>query len=175
MKRDNIVNLANDSTLPDLLPEEPMYEEAFQIDDLLLPMPHPDHAELSRKIESLTVELNTHGLRLEIEKTKRQRLQATVRQLRRDMTLPSSDIQIIRSELIQLRDQQTSVNYQLDNENARTNTLSFRSLSRIGQILSTLIPSSLLSPETSSELTILLRELNNTIQHFGVFYVASHV
>ena len=171
-----MINLINDPTLPDLLlPEEPLYDEVFQIDNLLMPTLHPDIAELSKKIESLMIEVNTLGLHLEIEKTKRQRLQTTVRQLRRDRTLSSSDIQILRRELIQLRDQQTSVNYQLDNQNARTNTLSFRSISRIGQILSTLVPNSFLSTETSSELAVLLQELNNTVQHFGVFYVASQV
>ena len=94
MLQNDMMNLINDPTLPDLLlPGEPLYDEVFQINDLLKPTFHPDIAELSRKIESLTIEVNTQGLRLEIEKTKRQRLQATVRQLRRDMTLPSSDIQ----------------------------------------------------------------------------------
>ena len=176
MLQNDPIELINDPTLPDLLlPEEPLYDEVFQIDNFSMPTPHPDITELSRKIESLTIEVNTLGLRLEIEKTKRQHLQTTIRQLRRDRTFHSSDIQMLRGELIQLRDQQTSVNYQLDNQNARTNTPSFRSISRISQILSTLVPNSFLSTETSSELAVLLKELNNTVQHFGIFYVASPV
>ena len=171
-----MMNLINDPTLPDLLlPEEPLYDEVFQIDDLLKPTFHPDVAELSRKIESLTIEINIQGLRLEIERTKRQRLQATVRQLKRDITLSNSDIQLLRNEVTQLRDFQNSVNYQLDNDITRTNTLSFRSLTRICQILMTLAPSSTLPSETSPEVKILLRELDSTIRHFGVHYFPSNV
>jgi len=176
MFQNDPIELISDPTLPDLLlPEKPFYDEIFPIDNLLIPTPLPDITELSRKIDSLTIEINTLGLRLEIERTKRQYLQTTIRQLRRDRAAHSSDIQILRGELLRLRDQQTSVNYQLDNQNARTNTLSFRSISRIGQILSTLVPNSFLSNETSSELAVLLKELTNTVQHFGIVYMASPV
>jgi len=111
MYENDMMNLINDSTLPDLLlPEEPLYDEVFQIDDVLKSTLHPDIADLNRKIESLTIEVNTQGLRLEIERTKRQRLQATVRKLKRDITLSSSDIQLLRNEVTQLRDFQNSVN-----------------------------------------------------------------
>ena len=72
MNYDNLINLTSDPTLPDLVPEEPIYDEIFKIDDLLMPVPHPDIAELSRKLDLLTVETNTQGLRIEIEKVKRQ-------------------------------------------------------------------------------------------------------
>ena len=175
MNYDNLVNLTSDSILPDLVPEEPIYDEIFKIDDLLMPVPHPDIAELSRKLDLLTVETNTQGLRIEIEKVKRQRLQATVRQLRRDMSLPCPDIPMLKSEIAQLRDYQNSINFQLDGDNARTNTLSFRSLSRICQILIALIPSSTMPSQINPEIEILLQELDNTIRQFGVHYFASNV
>ena len=60
MYENDMMNLINDPTLPELLlPEEPLYDEIFHIDDLLKPTLHPDIAELSRKIESLTIEVNT--------------------------------------------------------------------------------------------------------------------
>jgi len=170
-----MINLIDDPTLPSLVSEEPIYDEVFQIEDLLTPVSHPDVIELKRKLDLLTVEINTQGLRLEVEKSKRQRLQATVRQLRRDLSLPCPDIQILRNELTQLREYQNSINYQLDNENARTNTLSFRSLSRIGQILTTFIPSNFPLSESNSEIEVLLQELHNTIRQFGVYYLAAHV
>jgi len=175
MNQNNLINLTSDPTLPDLVPEEPIYDELFQIDDLLMPVPHPDIAELSRKLDLLTVETNTQGLRIEIEKTKRQRLQATIRQLRRDLSLPRPDIPILKDEIAQLRDYQNSINFQLDSENARTNTLSFRSLSRICQILIALVPSSTLPSQIDLEIEILLQELNNTVRQFGVHNFASSV
>ena len=130
--------------------------------------------DLNRKFELLTVDANTHGLRIEIERSKRQRLQATVRQLKQDLSLASADITMLKSEITQLRDHQNTINFQLNNENARTNTLSFRSLSRIGQILA-LVPSSTQLSETRPEMEILHQELNNTIRQIGVYYTASYV
>jgi len=175
MNFNNLINLTDDPVLPDLLPEEPTYDDLFQLDDLLMPVPHPDMIELNRKIDLLTIEVNTQGLRLEVEKAKRQRLQATVRRLRKDMSLPCPDIMVLKKEIAQLRDYQNTVNYQLDGENARTNTLSFRSLTRVCQILIALVPSSTLPSEISPEVEILLQELNTTIRQFGVHYFASNV
>jgi len=131
---------------------------------------HPDVIELSRKLDNLTVESNTQGLRLEIESTKRQRLQSSVRQI-----IPCPDLIEIRNELNQFKEYQNAINYQLDGENARTNTLAFRSISRICQILVALIPGASLSPESSPEVKILLQELSLTVQQFGVHYAASYV
>jgi len=163
-----------DPVLPDLFPEEPVYDEIFQIDDLIMSTPQPEITDLSRKFELLTVDTNTHGLRIEIERSKRQRLQATIKQLRQDLTIANADIMMLKNEITQLRDHQNNVNYYLDNENARTNTLSFRSLSRIGQILA-LVPNRTQPSETDPEVETLLQELNNTIRQFGVYYLASHV
>ena len=136
--------------------------------------PQPEITDLSRKFELLTVDTNTHGLRIEIERSKRRRLQATIKQLRQDLTIANADIVMLKNEITQLRDHQNNVNYYLDNENARTNTLSFRSLSRIGQILA-LVPNRTQPSETDPEVETLLQELNNTIRQFGVYYLASHV
>jgi len=163
----------NDPFLPDLLPEEPMPNDFLPVDDLLTKMPQPRLTDLNDKINSLTIDANTHNLRIEIERSKRQRLQTTVKQLRRDITLANDDIAFLKNELAQLRDQQNIVNFQLNNENVRTNTLAFRSLSRISQILS-FGPH---NPQTieNTELEILLQELDSTVRLFGVYYAASYV
>jgi len=161
--------------LPSLAPEEPIYDEVFQIEDLLAPLPHPDMIELKRRIDILTIDVNTQGLRLEVERSKRQRLQAIVRQLKRDLLPFCPDIQMLKTDLTQLREYQNSVNFQLDNDNARTNTLSFRSLSRIAQILTTFIPVNLPPSESSAEIRVLLQELSNTIKQFGIYYVTASV
>ena len=175
MNQNNFINLIGDPVLPDRLPEEPAYDELFPIDDLMMFTPQPEITDLTRKLELLTVDTNTHGLRIEIERSKRQRLQATMKQLRQDLSIAKTDITMLRSEITQLREQQNIINFQLDNENARTNTLSFRSLSRIGQILLTLVPNRTQLSEIGPETEILLQELNTTIRQFGVYYHASHI
>ena len=112
---------------------------------------------------------------MEIERVKRQRLQASIRQVRRDLAITSPEIIEIKNELKNFKEAQNAINYQLDGENARTNTLAFRSLARICEILTALIPSTSLPPETHPEVKILLQELITTIQHFGVHYAASYL
>ena len=99
MNYNNFVNLNDDPVLPDLVPEEPVYDNLFQIDDLMLSTPHPEIIDLNRKFESLTIDTNTYGLRMEIERAKRQRLQATVKQIRRDLTLANADITMLKDEI----------------------------------------------------------------------------
>jgi len=86
MAYNHSINLSNDPVLPDLLPEEPLFHELLQINDLTMPVFHPDIAELTRRLDNLTVEYNTQGLRLAVEKAKRQRLQTMVHQIKSDLT-----------------------------------------------------------------------------------------
>ena len=166
-------NFINDPFLPNLLPEEPMPNESLPIDDLLMMMPQLELTDLCRKLDSLAIDANTHGLRIEIERSKRQRLQTTIKQLRRNLSIANDEIAFLKNEIAQLRDQQNSINFQLSNESVRTNTLAFRSLSRISQILA-FGPHNFLSFE-NPELEILLQELDSTIRLFGVYYAASYV
>jgi len=175
MHHNNFTNLIDDPLLPELIPEEPVFENLFQLDDLMMTTPYPEISDLNRKFESLTIDANTHGLRIEVERAKRQRLQTTVKQMRQDLSLANADIVMLKTEIAHLRDHQNSINFQLDNDNARTSTLSFRSLSRISQILLILASKGTPIPEASSETEILLQELNQTIRQFGVCYHASHV
>jgi len=150
-----------------------MPNESLPLDDLITMMPQLQMTDLSGKLDSLAIDANTHGLRIEIERSKRQRLQTTVKQLKRDLSVANDDIAFLKNEIAQLRDQQNIVNFQLSNENVRTNTLAFRSLSRISQILA-LGPHNLQSFE-NTELEILLQELDSTVRLFGVYYAASYV
>jgi len=174
MNRNDFENLFYDPLLPDLVPEGPSYDELLDTSNLDMFAPHPDLTDLTRKLEALTIDSNTHSLRVEIERTKRQRLRTLVKQVKRDLTTAYTDIGIMREEINQLREQQNAVNFQLDNDNTRTSTLAFRSLSRIAQILALdLSPS--LSVESRHEAEILIQELYSTIRQFGIYYTASYV
>ena len=98
MFQNNLISLTGDPNLPDLLHEEPMLNDLFQIDDLIAPVTHPDIVEINRRLDHLSLETNTQGLRIAVERAKRQRLQATIRQVRQDLSLPCPDITILKNE-----------------------------------------------------------------------------
>ena len=173
MYNGNLFFLSGDPTPPNLIPEAPMFDELLDINDWTVPVVPPDMIELNRKMDGLIITTNTQGLQLELERAKRQRLQASVRQVKRDLSTLTPEIAEMKSELKQMKESQNTINYQLDGENARTNTLAFRSLARICELLTTLVAIAPLSSEPSLEAKILLQELSMTIQHFGVHYTAA--
>jgi len=164
-----------DPALPDLILENYHFDDLININNTTALITPSDVDELKRKLDNLIIECNTLNLRLEIERTKRQRLQATVRQLKREAIAPSPNLLEIRNELSEFKRQQDATNYLLDGENARTNTLTFRSVSRICQLLTTMLPGTAMPPESIPEMEILLHELSLTAQQFGVYYTTSYV
>ena len=164
-----------DPALPNLLPEDYLFNELPDINDIPVPNISLDVSELKRKFEQLTIEVNTLNLRLEIERSKRQRLQTIVRQLKRDITAPCPELREIRNDLSKFIEQQNTTNYLLDGENAKTNTLAFRSISLICELIDAMTPGVSISPEALSEVKILLHELALTVQQFGVHYATPYV
>ena len=110
-----------------------------------------------------------------MERAKRQKMRATICQVRQDLSLPYSDVESLRHEIETTREHQNAVNYQLDGEATRMNTLTFRCLSRVHQIVALLIPYVTMPSENSYELSQMLHELARTLQQFSVYYAASYV
>ena len=175
MFSDPLMSLSNDPTLPNLISDDYLLDDLFSANNVAIPDTPSVVNGLKLKVEGLTIECNTLHLRLEIERAKRQRIQASLRQIRRDLTIMNPEIAAIKNELKHFKDSQNSINYNLDGENVRTNTLAFRSLTRVSELLTTMVPCTSLTPASSHEAKILLQELITTIQHFGVHYAASFV
>jgi len=175
MFNNNLINLTEDPTLPNLLPEDPLPSDLFQIDDMIAPITHPDIVALNQKLDNLSLETSTQGLRVAVERAKRQRLQTTVRQVRQNLSTICPDVAKIRNDMEVMQDHQNTINFQLDGETARTSTLAFRSLSRIYQLLAVIVPCMILPSKDNHEVVVLMQELNRTIQQFGVYYTASYV
>ena len=171
----DFLNLTESPDIPDLIPTGLMFDEILDVNNVMMPTITYDLTELNQKFEHLTVELNTLNLRLEIEKAKRQRLQSTVRQLKRETLSPCPDVLTIKRELNEFKDQQTTINYMLDGENAKTSTLAFRSISRLCQLVGIIMQGTYVTTEAIDEANTLLHELTLTIRQFGVHYAASHV
>ena len=173
MNFSDLINPNNDPMLPDLVPEGCNDNNMFPLDDLIVPMPYDEINNLTQKLELLTIDTNSNGLRIEVERAKRRHLQTKIKQTERNLSLASSEITVLRDEIVRLREQQNLINLQLDGDHARTSTLAFRSLSRISQILSTLALRNAPTYEPNSEIEVLLHELDLTIRQFGVFYQPS--
>ena len=175
MFNDMLLSQSEQYNAPDLIPDDLTFDSLLNLDNMVVPPVSQEITELSRKVDHLTIELNTINLRLEIEKTKRQRLQTVVRQYKRELSPQCPDLTLLRRDFDKFQELQNSTNYMLDGENTRTNTLVFRSVSRICHLLNTLIQGIYISPETLEESSILLQELISTIQQFGVHHTTSYV
>ena len=152
MYRSNLLNLTGDPALPDLLPEGPLFDDLFQLDDPTVAVVHPDIVALNQRLDHLSLETNTQGLRIAVERAKRQKLRTTIRQVRQDMLLPCPDIVSLRHDIETMREHQNAVNCQFDGEITRLNTLTFRCLSRMHQIITLILPCVTMPSDNSYEL-----------------------
>ena len=59
MNSDQSLNFSVDSTLPDLLPEESLFNDLIT---------HPDIATLNRRLDQISLNTNTQSLRIDVEK-----------------------------------------------------------------------------------------------------------
>ena len=96
----------------------------------------PDEvASLSSQLEQLSIDVHTQSLRVAIEIAKRQRLGTMMRKIKRDIISPkqlSSQIQYDNNNLhMRLTDLQQEYNHKL----AQVTTITYRSLSRIHQLM----------------------------------------
>jgi len=170
-----LMNMNENPDVPDLIPADLLFDDLLDINSTMVPAIPNELNELSRKVEQLTIEYNTMHLRLEIERAKRQRLQSIVKQLKREALSPCPVASTVKQELKEFKEQQTATNYMLDGENAKTNTLAFRSISRICQLINIIVQGTYITTDIIDEANTLLQELTLTIQQFGVHYTSSYV
>ena len=56
MINNTLLNLNEDRTLSDLVPQDFMFDDLLHVDNMTIPAMHPDITEWGRKIDSLTIE-----------------------------------------------------------------------------------------------------------------------
>ena len=175
MNFDQSLNFSVDSTLPDLLPEESLFNDLIYSDVPALAITHPDIATLNRRLDQISLDTNTQSLHIDVEKAKRQRLSETVRRVRQNTLRLCPDVISLKQDVTTIREEQNAVNYYLEAEIASMSATTFRSLSRIHHILTLLLPHVMLPPNNNQELIQLLQELAQTLQHFRVECAVSYV
>jgi len=77
-----------DLIFPDLLLEEPMLTNLFPIEASQLVPPPQDLKMITDRLEDLEIASNTQSLRIEVERMKRQKLRASLRQLKHHTPSP---------------------------------------------------------------------------------------
>ena len=157
----------DDLLYPDLLIEDPILTNLFPIEVAQPPPPIPE----LKLITDLEIAMNTQSLRIEIERTKRQKLRVSLRQIKSDLVYPSPGINSMQQAFEFNYAQQNTSNFQLGGEIDRTHTLSFRCFARIHQLLDRMFSYHDISPTEYTE----LYELNGILHKFGVNHQVSYV
>ena len=152
-----------------------MIATVFSLEAPPLSITHPDIAALNFKLDSLSLECNTQALQIEVERVKCQKLPSSVRSIRQKMSLPCPDAMSPKGELQTVQGNQNTINFQIDGEVSRLNTMAFRCFSRIHQILSVILSYVMMPPDEHYERIQMLNELIRTIHQFQVYQPASYV
>ena len=140
MYNNNLMSLPMNPDLPDLLPEGSLFDNIFPSENPSVTITHPNIVAPNSRLDHLSLETNTWALRIEVEKAKRQRLHATVRQVKQNNLLPCPDIASLKYDVEAMQGNQNAINYQLEGEITNMNVMTFRCLSQMHQIITFLPP-----------------------------------
>ena len=168
-----INDLFDDVDFPNLFPAEPIIPNLTSAEDDLIKLLPSELKAINDRIEHLELALNTQSLRIEVERAKWQKLRVTMKQRRYEIpTLcPEALKQLVDANFVQ----QDAVNFQLGGDIDRLNTLMFRCLSRMQQILSSILPCILVTPGDYPDLARLLEEIGRTLQQLCIYRQTSYV
>ena len=165
---DNFIELQNHMSLPDLIDNDSMFNSVFPLEAPPLITIHPDIAAISHKLDGLSLECNIQALQIEVERVKRQKPRSAVSSLRKRMSLPCPEARLLREELQTIQINQNTVNYQLDGEIAKVNTMEFRYFARVHHILTAILPHVVMPPNEQCELYQMLNELIRTLHQYQI-------
>jgi len=165
----------DDLLCPDIFIEDPMLTDLFPIGVAPPLQSIPEFNSITDRLESLEIAMNTQSLRIEIERTKRQKLRASLRQIKADLAYPSPEIHSLQQALEFNYAQQNTTNFQLGGEIDRTHTLAFRCFARVHQLLERMFSYHDVFPTEYNEISRMLYELSGTLHQFGVDHQVSYV
>ena len=116
------------------------------------------------QMETLTIDVHTQKLRVMIERTKRQKLETTIRKLKRDFISPRQLSHQLQNDVNNLHSRMSDMQHRYDHKIAQINTTAYRSLARVHQLLITFTPYVPMTVETHVEVSQLNYELYRTIE-----------
>ena len=107
----------------------------------------------------LDIDMNTHRLRLELEKMKRRKLRASMNNIKHEIHPNTDKVNRIRHDLSTLQERVGALDTIFNNEMARISSLIYRSLWRIHHLMIKILPYLMMPPDNYFETAQLANEL----------------
>ena len=148
-----------------------LFEEACPILDTEIPNiefndlfpTYQDLSQMTDRMNRLDVDMNTHRVRLELEKMKRRKLRASMNNLKHEIHPNTEEVNQLRCDLSTLQERVGALDAIFNNELARISSLTYRSLLRIHHLMITNIHYLTMPPDDYFETAQLANELLRTI------------
>jgi len=105
--------------------EGSLLNDIFSLELPFLTHSHLDLVTLNSQLEYLSLEINTLSLWIETELAKRQKMRASFKQLKREISTPCSEVAPLRQEVSMIHKNINTTSYHLEGEINRLTTNSF--------------------------------------------------
>jgi len=123
---------------------------------------------LTCRMDQLDVDLNTQNLRNKLEKNKRQKLSATVKNIEREVALLTKTITQTKNNIATLTQQVENLTCQYNRDMAQLATVNYRCLSRMHNIIIATLPYINMPPQNHEDLAQMAYELLRTIYQLPI-------
>jgi len=163
-----IDDLLIDPDLTDIFGDDFLIPNVALADKDLMSMIPAEIKALNNRIERLEIALNAQTLRLELERSKRQKLALMLKHRRHET--PTPQLEALRQIIDTNQVYQEAVNFQIGGSIDHLSTVMFRCLSRTQQLLSFAFPCIPITPSDQPDVTSLLEEIGRTLQQLCVHY-----
>ena len=124
---------------------------------------YQDLTQLTERISHIYVNLNTHDLRIELERMKRRKLRTSINNIKKEIFPNSNAVAQIQYDLMNLQERVGAIEMMHNHEMARISSLTYRSLARIHHLFVTIFPHLTMPPDNHYETAQLANKL---IQQF---------
>jgi len=157
-----INELFNDNEFPDLLLPEPGLVYITPAEEELIKILPSELKALNARLEFLEKGMSAQALMLDVERAKRQRLSVVLKSIRPEANTRRYDNlpQILENQTLH----QNSINFQLQSDLDRHNTVTFRYLSRLQQMLSFILPNVTVTSSDEPDTNQLLEEMGRVLR-----------
>jgi len=159
-------DLFNDTDFPDLFLPEPGLVYITPAEEELIKILPSELKALNARVEYLEKGMSAQSLMLEVERAKRQRLSVTLKSIRIEtLTCQFNNLkQLVENNVVH----QNTTNFQLQNDIDRHNTIMFRYLSRMQQLLSFVLPNVAITSSDEPDTTQLLEEMGRVLRQLCI-------